>query len=43
VFTHLDDVLALLHAYVPNGLLVMANQAYARNVRRDLEGVLQRS
>ena len=43
VFTHLDDLLALLNAYLPNGMLLMANQAFARNLKRDLEGQLQRT
>ena len=43
VFGHLDEILAILNAYLPNGLLLMANQAFARNVRRDLEGILQRA
>ena len=40
-FTRLDEIFALLNAYLPNGLLMMTNQAFARNVRRDLEAVLQ--
>jgi len=43
VFGHLDEILAILNAYLPSGLLLMANQAFAKNVRRDLEGILQRA
>ena len=42
-FSHLDDILALLNAYMPNGMLMIANQSFARNTRRDLEGQLQRT